>query len=181
MSAPATASHVHSVQFYDESKTLIDRLCGMVGTALPLGSAVLMVITLKHRVQLVKTLGDEEIDVRHAARAGRFVMCDAAETLELFMVDGLPDRARFDASVGRLIFGTKAAAPANTLTVFGEMVAVLWEAGNQKGALALEELWNDVLQKHGFHLHCAYPRWAFVQDPDHLHMIDICRTHSHVL
>jgi hypothetical protein len=121
-------------------------------------------------------------DVRDAARTRRFVMCDASETLSTFMADGTPDRARFYATVGQLILATQAASAGNDqLTVFGEMVAVLWEEGNHTGALALEELWNQVLTGGGFHLHCAYPRYGFMKHPDHLHMIEICKAHTHIV
>jgi hypothetical protein len=177
------APAVHSVQFYDESKGLIDRLCGLITSSLRLGNSVLLVITLKHRVQLVKAMAEAEIEVRDSAREGRFVMADAGETLQHFMVDGLPDPKRFHTSVGRLLHESREAAlaPAKNLMVFGEMVAVLWDENNQRGAIALEELWNDVLSERAFHLHCAYPRYSFVKDPDHLRMLEICKAHTHVI
>ena len=67
------------------------------------------------------------------------------------------------------------------LTVFGEMVAVLWEQGKKEAALELERLWNEILNGHPFHLHCAYPRWAFITDEDQDGLDAIYRTHSHLV
>ncbi len=41
------------------------------------------------------------------------------------------------------------------------MVALLWEEGNQAGAIHLEELWNDLARTHSFSLFCAYPMHGF--------------------
>jgi len=67
------------------------------------------------------------------------------------------------------------------ITVFGEMVAILWSEGNKVGALELERLWNDVLKDHAFHLHCAYPRWILQDGSDNLLLKSICDEHSSVL
>ena len=101
--------------------------------------------------------------------------------LSTFMINGMPDERCFMASVGRQLLNAKSSAISSEqgLTVFGEMVAVLWEEGNKKGALALEELWNSVLNKRAFHLHCAYPRALFGEDQ--IGLLNVCESHSHIL
>src|SRR3954447_20662011 len=108
-------------------------------------------------------------------------MCDAEELLAEFMVEGLPDPALFQTSVGKLLneSGSTAYSQGASLVVFGEMVAVLWDEGNRVGALALEHLWNDLLNNQAFHLHCAYPRALFSQDEAGI--FNICESHSHVV
>ena len=172
---------VHSVHFYESHDSLIDRLCGVVCSGLLIGNSVLIVCTEEHRAQLIKALERLEIDVRNYAREGRFSICDASELLAMFMVDGLPDADLFMTSVGRLVIDAKKAARSKDqgLTVFGEMVAVLWEQGNKAGALALETLWNCAMQERVFHLHCAYPGWIFGGGDAELR--DICECHSHIL
>lgn len=174
---------VHSVHFYDQHEALIERLRGIVASGLEMGNAIIIVATADHRRQLVKALEKRGVDVRAAENAGRFIPCDASETLDTFMVKGMPDRKRFMQSVGSLLNEAKLAArgAGQGLTVFGEMVAVLWEQGNQKGALALEAIWNDVLNDRAFHLHCAYPRWQFANEQDQTGITSICGHHSHVI
>src|SRR4051812_5051497 len=181
--ATSGSPSVHSVHFYDEHSALIERLRGVVTSGLQIGNSILIVATAPHREQLVKELEKLGVDVRSHAREGRFTMLDAQETLDTFMLDGAPDRERFLDSVGSLLADAKNAARSKEqgLTVFGEMVAVLWEDGHKEAALQLEALWNDAMNDRVFHLHCAYPRWTFTKDRDEAGMADICHAHSHVL
>ncbi len=177
----STLAPVHSVHFYDSHASLIDRLTGVVYSGLLIGDSVLMVCTEEHRLNLAKALERLEIDVREYARNGRFTICDASEMLAMFMADGLPDAGRFTASVGKFVLDAKRAARSRDrgVTVFGEMVAVLWESGNKAGAIALEKLWNDTMREQVFHLHCAYPDWLFGEGA--AEMRQVCDLHSHVL
>lgn len=173
---------VHSVHFYNEHTDLVSRLCGIVGSALRIGDAVLIVATKPHRDGLVKALGEASIDVREHARQRRFTMFDAEETLTTFMRNGRPKRNLFMRSIGGLLREARNSSKSKDigLTVFGEMVAVLWKQGNKEAALELEELWNEALNDSAFHLHCAYPRASFAQDIDDHLMAQVCRAHSHI-
>jgi hypothetical protein len=168
---------VHSVQFYDRHEALIERLRGIVVSGLDLGNSVLIVATAEHRHQLAHALEKFKSQVRDAEKERRFLMCDAEETLATFMVDNRPEREQFLYSLGRLFseFDEDRA-----LIVFGELVSVLWDAGNKVGALELEALWNDLLNRRVFHLHCAYPR-GHVSNDEETGFAAICRHHSHVI
>ncbi|HZP24157.1 MAG TPA: MEDS domain-containing protein [Terriglobales bacterium] len=172
---------VHSVHFYENHGALIERLCGIVSSSLLIGNSVLLVCSEEHRVDLVGSLERLQVDVRDHARQGRFSMFDASEMLSMFMVDGRPDEHLFLASVGKVLAEAKKAARSKHegLTVFGEMVAVLWEKGNKAGAVALEKLWNRAMQRRAFHLHCAYPSRLFEEDEAELQ--EIYRAHTHVV
>lgn len=172
---------VHSVQFYDTHEALIDRLCGVVSSGLLIGNSVVIVATEEHRRQLIKALQRLEVNVRDNAREERFMMFDAEAMLSQFMVKGRPDAKLFQSSIGQLLMNAKKAARGKDqrLTIFGEMVALLWDQGNKTGALELETLWNDFLNEKAFHLHCAYPRALFAEDETGIQ--NICESHSHVM
>ena len=174
------APTVHSVHFYDTDQALIHRLSAIVSSGLLTGSAVLIVATAGHRRDLETALASLGVDVKKYARERRVMMCDAEEMLSRFMVDGSPDEFRFQLSVGALVADAKQAVlgHAQGLVVFGEMVSLLWEQGNKGGALALERLWNDLLNDRAFHLHCAYPRTLFFED--HQGMMNVCESHSQI-
>jgi KaiC/GvpD/RAD55 family RecA-like ATPase len=144
---------------------------------------VLIVATGPHRNDLVKELREVGLNVRQYAREGRFRMFDAGETLESFMLNGRPDPALFNQSIGNLLAEARKNSRGKNqdLTVFGEMVAVLWERGEKEAALELEGLWNQILNRNAFHLHCAYPRSNFVKDEDQIGLTAVCHAHSHVL
>lgn len=171
---------VHSVHIYDDDSALISRLCGIVSSGLRVGDSAVIVATPEHRIQLVTELRSSGVPVRDLAREGRFMMVDAREALSTFMINGMPDPELFACSIGAILEDArrKSQNQRRGLTVYGEMVAVLWEQGNKEGALRLEELWNDVLNQRAFHLHCAYPRSGFVLEGD---SDRVCSAHSHVL
>jgi len=63
--------------------------------------------------------------------------------------------------------------------VFGEMVALLWAAGDVTSALRLEELWNEAGELAPFSLLCAYPR-SVLHDPDSevAEVTGVCAAHN---
>jgi hypothetical protein len=110
-------------------------------------------------------------------------MYDAENTLATFMIRNRPDRALFKQSVGALLADARKHALGNDvgLTVFGEMVAVLWDQNKKQAALELEALWNESLNDRAFHLHCAYPRLSFISGEDEKGYAAVCEAHSHLL
>ena len=173
-------SSVHSVHFYEDSTALISRLCAVVSSSLRTGDSVLIVATSKHRDLLTAALRSCGLDVREHARERRYSMLDASETLATFMRDGMPDAKLFAAVVGEILDEVRSGALARgkDLTVFGEMVAILWEEGKKQAALQLESLWNDTLSGRAFHLHCAYSRRSVLNNND---LAAIQHTHSHLM
>ena len=76
------------------------------------------------------------------AEAGQLVTLDAADTLAELMVGDHPDPARFDAAVGEAV--RDALVGGRRVRAHGEMVALLWDAGNVGAAIELEDLWNEL-------------------------------------
>ncbi len=120
------------------------------------GDGALVVGTSEHNAAFARGLAAAGVDV-DAARERRLVMLDAGETLAAFMVEGLPDRDRFDAVVGGTVRALCAPAPGRTLHAYGEMVGILWQDRRYAAAIRLEALWNELLRKGGLRLFCAYP------------------------
>lgn len=172
---------VHSVHVYDGISSLVGRLCGITGSALKIGNAVLVVARPEVRDGLVHELSATGIDLRDHARKDLFSMYDAGAMLAQFMVEGRPDPDLFNQCIGSVLQQARKASRSKDggLTVFGEMVAVLWAEGNRTGALELERLWNNALSQNVFHLHCGYPR-SFLEDrtPD---VQAVLAAHTHVL
>lgn len=180
MSSPAV---IHSVHFYDRDEALIQRLRGIVLSSLNTGNSILIIATEEHRQQLIEALEIITSELRSLQKDGRLNLCDAREMLTEIMSDGMPDRERFIRSVGSFVSTAKKAAWSahRGLTVFGEMVAVLWAEGNRTGALKLERLWNDLVSSESFHLHCAYPRHILAAGGNAEQIKAICDGHSHLI
>ena len=149
---PSTLDCGHAVQFYESDSALIETLGSHIGTALSSGDTVIVVATKSHRNAFgADELRLRKIDAAPAIKSGRFICLDAAETLAKFMVGGGPDKQRFDNTIGALVSGAEARTrQGHRLVVYGEMVALLWAEGKRDATVRLEELWNELAEKHKF-------------------------------
>jgi signal transduction histidine kinase len=172
----------HSVQFYADDSFLLDGLSRFIGTALGAGDAAIVLATPAHREALERRLQARGLSTAKSIRQGRFIVLDAVETLQKFMVEGFPDQARFRELLSSIVVRARAAVePAARVVAFGEMVALLWEDGKHDAAIRLEQLWNDLGKEHSFFLHCVYPIKSFAQDDHSGPFLKICTEHSDVI
>jgi PAS domain S-box-containing protein len=181
--APDPHRHPHSVQFYSDDKYLISVLARFIGSAVGAGDAAIVIATPPHRTELAERLSARGIDVARAAEQGRYVALDAEQTLTQFMVGGWPDEARFVEVMGEIVSHARSAVQDEhgRLALFGEMVALLWNAGNSEAALRLEQLWNLIAQSHSFSLVCGYPLTHFYREEHGELFQKICAEHSAVI
>ena len=121
------------------------------------------------------------VDVAAALRTGVLTIEDANQLLMQLMVDGMPDRARFQTVVGGLLERVAALRPGRTMRAFGEMVDVLWKQGHTKAAIALEELWNELATQHSFVLLCAYSMDNFYGALGSAGFEAVCKQHSRIV
>jgi signal transduction histidine kinase len=172
----------HSVQFYADDSFLLDGLTRFIGTALGAGDAAIALATPAHREALERRLQARGLSTAKSIRQGRFIVLDAAETLQKFMVEGFPDQARFRELLSSTVARARAAVePGARVVAFGEMVALLWEDGKHDAAIRLEQLWNELGKEHSFFLHCAYPIKSFAHDDHSAPFLKICTEHSDVI
>lgn len=169
----------HFVQFYEADGFLLNSLSGFIGKAITSGDAAIVVATQQHRNGLDELLLANGLDVTAAKTSGRYVSLDAAEMLSKFMVDGLPEPARFNEVIGGVIASVTDGR--SRIRAFGEMVAVLWAEGNHDAAIRLEELWNDLQKAHSFSLFCAYPMNGLGGEKFVEPHSSVCSVHSRVI
>jgi len=170
------ADREHAVVFYEDDDDLVRLVGGYLVGAARDGAALLVIATPQHREAFASCVLAAGIDAAGTPTSS-ITMLDAAEALSEFMVDGRPDGHRFDASIGQRVRHASSAGP---LRAYGEMVALLWRAGNVTGAIELEELWNRLTREASFSLFCTYP--GHVACPTHDEGYDdVCRLHSTVI
>lgn len=170
----------HFVQFYETDEFLLDSLSRFIGSGLGAGTSCLVVATKAHREGLEERLRERGLEPSVAYDQGTYLWLDAAETLAQFMVDGQPDPTRFAEVIGKTI--EQMANGQRPLRIFGEMVALLWEEGNQSATIRLEELWNELrAQTVPFSLFCAYPLQIFAGEEYTEQFTEICEQHTHAL
>jgi len=176
---PETAPHQHLVGFYDSEEFLVALVADFAGEALHEGDGVIVVATPEHRSAFEAALSSSGVDLAGAVTTGRYLALDAAECLERFMAEGAPDPVRFDDMVCGALERT--AAGGCRVRIYGEMVALLWDAGDLTSAIALEDLWNDLAAEVEFTLLCAYPTCAFEDLDSGTSYRRICNQHSAVI
>jgi hypothetical protein len=104
-------------------------------------------------------------------------MVDAEAMLARFMVDGMPDPARFRDAMVPLIERAGRGRKDCVIRAYGEMVDVLWKTGHTVAAVRLETQWNQLAQSHAFALLCGYSMGHFYKDAAYK---EICNLHTHV-
>src|SRR4030095_575205 len=173
-------SGAHCVQFYSRDQYLIDQLERLIGSALLAGHSTIVIATGEHRERLSERLKKTGIDLTLAVEQQRYVPLDAADTLSTFMVNDQPSETRFFEVFDRILLKAKKSSNRIDLrlTVFGEMVALLWSVGKTDAAIQLEQLWNGLARRHEFDLACAYPSYFFDR-PEHAEsFLKVCSAHS---
>jgi hypothetical protein len=173
----AACGHEHLVEFYETEEFLVASVADYVAPALLGEDAAIVVATPEHREAFADALATHGVDVEEAAREGRYLAIDAAGLLSMFMLDGAPDRDRFQGVVTPLI--ARAATGEREVRVYGEMVALLWLAGDVTSTIALEDLWNELAGICEFSLFCGYPISSFDVQSRAL-FAHICGQHSSV-
>ena len=169
----------HVVQLYTDDQFLGRAVAHFLGGGLRDGEAAVIIGTPPHVHLFTDRLTAVGVNVPEAVARGQLVIADAKECLDRFMLDGMPDRAAFLATVMPVLERIRAAGYLN-IRLFGEMVNLLWDH-NLDATVRLEELWNEVLADQGVSLLCAYRI-----DPFDLHahrgvLHQVSRCHSHLI
>ena len=168
----------HVVQFYAADDELVAAVGAYLRGALSVGESAIVIASPEHREAFAAHLLAAGVDVELAGAQGRLVLLDAADTLARFMVDGRPDPRAFEAVVGELV---RASGARGSVRAYGEMVALLWDAGLVNAAIELEGLWNALGDQTPFALFCAYPDRLLSEAGTDDDFLAVCHLHSEVI
>lgn len=147
----------HVVQFYDHPDDLATAVGSFLARGLAQGEAALVVALPEHLWAFETCMRAAGIDLERARSDGSYVSVDARQAARDLLADDGPDPERFAETVGALVAALAADRP---LRIYGEIVAVLWDAGDISGAIAVEQMWNALAERLPFSLYCAYPARA---------------------
>ena len=171
--------HDHIVNLYDDDEHLVTSVAQFVSGAIRAGDVAVVVATQAHRDAIEVRLRREGIDCERLRKSGHYLPFDAAEMLSSISDGTELDADRFEAAVGGLL--DRLLARGCRVRAFGEMVALLWEAGNVAGAIELESLWNALARTRRFSLYSAYPMASLAAGGDVTATSQLCEHHSYVL
>ncbi len=159
--APSADGFRHLVHFYESDDAVVETLAEFVASGLGVGAPVLGIVTDEHVARVRQLLEHGFIDVRRAIESGRLTFLSAEATLAASCENGDPDWSRFEATIGDRLRSIRARNGARTVRVFGEMVNLLCASGKARGAVRLEEMWNELARTECFTLLCAYDVKSF--------------------
>lgn len=171
----------HVLQIYENPHTLLATVTEFLSLGLAAGEPLVVIARPERYEALARAFAAQSIDADRLKRSGQLLMLDAGATLAQLMVGDGPNRELFQQTVESRLMQGLATVPRARARVYSEWVDMLWVAGTVKGALALEEMWNELALKHMFSLLCAHGVTDFHRDHDGRAFRDLCCAHTHVL
>jgi hypothetical protein len=167
----------HLVQFYRDDARLVRAMVQFIASGLHAEGGVIVIATPAHLHELEKGLRAQWIALDRAKWEDRYIALDAQATLDAFMVDGWPDRQRFDRLMGS--YAERARRLSTDVRAFGEMVRLLMARGEKEATVRLEHLWTELCMRERISLLCGYPQALFDGQPQALE--EVRAAHSGVL
>jgi hypothetical protein len=171
----------HIVQLYGKDDQLLTRnVARYLAEGLRRGDGLLVIATPEHSGSFARQLRNDA-SYSKAVLEGRLVFLDAQATLNRFMVKDQPDRERFETVIGEALRGVQDRAGHTGVRAYGEMVGVLWKAGQYAAAARLEDFWNGLLESSDVSLFCAYPIDVFGEEFQVDTVDSLLCAHKHML
>ena len=175
------APEEHFVQLYGRNDQLLTRnVSRYLAEGLRRGDALVVIATHEHADAITRELTLHGADAVAASPDGRLVVLDARETLDRFLVDGQPDEHLFRDLVGGVLAEAYRRSSSGHVRAFGEMVGLLWVAGERAAATRLEAYWNDLLRGAACSLFCAYPIDIYDNGGDTAGLDAVLGSHTHM-
>jgi signal transduction histidine kinase len=176
-----TSEQNHLVQFYNSEDFLCERVADFLAGGLSSGEPIVIIASEDRHQAFSRRLQDKGFEVEPARARGQFTWLDAHQTLAQFMVGTMPDWDLFKSVVGNTLERSSAVGGHPRIRAYGEMVDILWRAGNPRAAIRLEEMWNELAKSHSFQLLCAYVMGSFYKSHQGGSIQDVCGLHTAVL
>ncbi len=167
-----SAAERHGVHIYRTDDEIVGSVAGALEAAIGAGDAILVVAGRDHRVAVEAALRTAGV----SPDPGAYLALDAEGTLDSLLVEGELDSARFRSVIGSVVGRFAAGRPG--VTIYGEMVGLLWSRGQVMSAMRLEGFWNELGAEVAFSLLCGY---RADESMDQWDVDDVHRCHSHVV
>ena len=143
------------MMFYARHEAWCSEAAGLVRVALSRGDAVTVFASEITRMGVAKQLAAQGLDTTQVITDGRYVVVDAAETLQDMTRNGQPDEQLVSAVVETLNSRLAVSRPASRMTIIGEIApGVSRDQGD--ALLGIERLWNALAGDRPFLTVCGY-------------------------
>src|SRR5579859_2097086 len=168
----------HAVLFYRAGAEVAGQVSAYLFEALREGGVAIVIATPARRNAIARALARAGLDVPAAETAGALVLRDARQTMDRFMIADWPSPASFWQVLSPLV--RNATDTGKPVHVYGEMVALLWDAGLVDSAIEVEAMWNELAAQYPFSLLCAYPADRVRDEAFQDALAEVCRIHGTV-
>lgn len=153
-SAPTWDHHVH---FYTGATDLLKWLATLIGDSLRKGDTAVVIARAERLAPLRAAIDASAIGPTAAREAdGQLILLDCEAMIERISTNGSVDPQRFADLVPPMLADASRASQSGHVTLYGEMVDVLWQRGDSKNALRLEALWNEHGASQPLTVFCGY-------------------------
>jgi DNA-binding CsgD family transcriptional regulator len=147
----------------DHDDRLLNTAAAFVAEGIRAGEPALVLATEDHRAEILQRLEIEGINVEEARASAGLTLLDADHMLGLIVLEGLPDRDRFNQFVGGSVAEGLRRQGAPLVRVYSEMVDSLFKRGDYEAATELEAMFYTLGQTHQFSLLCGFAMRSFYQ------------------
>ncbi|HYD97125.1 MAG TPA: MEDS domain-containing protein [Noviherbaspirillum sp.] len=151
--APHAGQHIGQV--FRNGAQLAEDVSRYIADGLAQGDAVIVVATADRWASFVARLALlSSVDLADAVVSGQLRVVDADVALAALMATGMPDRDRFQDRAGTMI--TSGQKRFRAVRIYSDMSGLLWQKGNVRAALRLEQFCNELAASQPFTLLCGY-------------------------
>jgi DcmR-like sensory protein len=171
----------HIVQLYQDADFYGEAVSHFAAEGLVRGESVIIVATEANWANISRRLLSKGFDPAEVLRLGRLTLIDADETLCRILVGDMPDAKTFKSFAKATIEHARAGGKFHRVRWWGEMVNLLYLAGNQRGSTLLDELFDDVVYEQSIAVFHSFLMDKY--DPRIYDGVfgDVCRNHAHVI
>jgi hypothetical protein len=171
----------HIVQLYQDADFYGEAISHFAAEGLARGESIIIVATGPNWVNISGRLIGKGFAPDELFRRGQLILLDAERTLPTFLVGDMPSAKTFKALAEATIEQARAGGKFPRVRWWGEMVNLLYIAGNQSGSTRLEELFDEVGHEQSVPMFCSFLMDKFDPKIYDRAFGDVCRTHSHVI
>ncbi|HYD55739.1 MAG TPA: MEDS domain-containing protein [Burkholderiales bacterium] len=179
LSDPGEDGHV--VQLYQDDDFYGEAISHFAAEGLVRGESIILVATKPHWQNISGRLRGKDFDVDALFRQGQLTLLDADDTLPLFMADSMPDGRIFKPLASQTIDKARAGGKYPRVRWWGEMVNVLYVAGNPRASNRLEQFFDEVAHEQRIPIFCSFLMDKFDPKIYEEAFGNVCSTHSHVI
>ena len=157
-SAPST----FLLRYCQDNRALTVSAADFLADGIASGEPAVVFATPARREAICECLRERGLDVSYLERESVLTLLDARATLATFMGSDISDAHKFSHSVGAAVERLCAANHGSPVRAFEEMVSLLWQDGNTRAAVRLEDLWAALTGTQPLLVLCSYAGGDFL-------------------